>query len=87
MLTTIDTAVEPEAPPVPKTQRGDNRDRLKHVVMDRDKTREAILMRTPVTALCGKTWVPSRWSPSDAMRCLVCDELARAIYFRPPGSD
>lgn len=55
-------------------------DRLKHYCLDREKVRRAIVERTPVEALCGKVWVPTRWQPADAQRCAVCVDLLARIY-------
>lgn len=60
------------------------RDRLTHIVKDRDKVRLAILEGFPVRALCGKIWAPTRWKPADGLRCQVCDMLARRDYPATP---
>lgn len=44
--------------PVPKTSRGDS-DEYAHIVM-RDDQMRGYVSGEPVTALCGKVWVPSR---------------------------
>jgi len=66
--------------PVSSDRKAPPDDRLSHIVMDREKVRQAMVERTPVEALCGKRWVPRRWKPRDTIRCAVCDSLARRIY-------
>jgi hypothetical protein len=58
----VDTPLEP----------GDH-ERFSHYV-EKDKLTEAMVMGTPVIALCGKTWVPSR----DPERYPVCPECKDA---------
>ena len=48
----------------------------------REKITEAMVMGTPVTALCGKVWVPSR-DPKRFPICPTCKE----IYDGPGWSD
>jgi len=50
------------------TEDGDH-DRFSHYV-EKDKLTEAMVMGTPVVALCGKVWVPSR----DGTKFPVCPE-------------
>ena len=50
------------------TEDGDH-ERFSHYV-DKDKLTEAMVMGTPVVALCGKVWTPSR----DPQRFPVCPE-------------
>jgi hypothetical protein len=54
------------------TDAGDH-ERFSHYV-DKDKLTEAMVMGTPVVALCGKVWVPSR----DPDRFPVCPECKEA---------
>lgn len=61
------------------------RDRLTHIVKDRGKVRQAIIEQTPVIALCGKCWVPTRWKPAGTLRCQVCDMLAMRMYPATPS--
>jgi hypothetical protein len=49
----------------------------------KDKVTEAMVMGTPVTALCGKTWVPSR-SPEKFPVCPECKEIWESL---PKGED
>jgi hypothetical protein len=48
-------------------------ERLSHYV-SRDKLTEAMVMGTPVVALCGKIWVPSR-NPERYPVCPECKEI------------
>ncbi|MCL2784960.1 MAG: DUF3039 domain-containing protein [Propionibacteriaceae bacterium] len=48
-------------------------ERLSHYV-DREKLTEAMVMGTPVVALCGKIWVPSR-NPEKYPVCPECKEI------------
>lgn len=56
----------------PVTDDGDH-ERFSHYV-PKDKLTEAMVMGTPVTALCGKVWVPSR-DPQRYPVCPTCKEL------------
>jgi len=58
-----------------------NRDPFRHIVEDAEAARHAIDTRTPIRALCGKTWVPNRLRPGRSKAlCVVCDHLAANIY-------
>ena len=48
-------------------------ERLSHFV-DKSKLIEAMVMGTPVVALCGKVWVPSR-NPDKFPVCPECKEI------------
>ena len=48
---------------------------------DRDKITEATVLGTPVVALCGKVWVPSR----DPKKYPVCPECQRLYELGPEG--
>jgi hypothetical protein len=48
---------------------------------DRDKVTEAMVVGTPVVALCGKVWVPSR----DPKKYPVCPECQRLYDLGPEG--
>ena len=52
---------------------GEDRERFSHYV-DKDKLTEAMVMGTPVVALCGKVWVPSR-APEKFPVCPECEEI------------
>ena len=53
------------------TDEGDH-ERLSHYV-EKEKLTEAMVMGTPVIALCGKVWVPSR-DPEKYPVCPECEE-------------
>ena len=48
-------------------------ERLSHYV-SREKLTEAMVMGTPVVALCGKIWVPTR-NPENYPVCQECKEI------------
>lgn len=54
------------------TDNGDH-ERFSHYA-DKQKITEAMVLGTPVTALCGKVWVPSR-DPSRFPICPTCKEI------------
>jgi len=64
-----------------KVEEGDH-ERFSHYV-PKDKLTEAMVMGTPVVALCGKVWVPSR----DPERFPVCPECKEIWESLKPGSD
>lgn len=74
-MTTIgfstDTDVREDERTLP-TDDGDH-ERFSHYV-EKDKLTEAMVMGTPVRALCGKMWVPSR-SPEKFPVCPTCKEI------------
>ncbi len=55
-------------------------ERFAHYV-PKDKLTEAMVMGTPVVALCGKVWVPSR-DPQRYPVCPTCKEIYAKL---PPG--
>jgi hypothetical protein len=55
-------------------------ERFAHYV-DKTKLTEALVVGTPVIALCGKVWVPSR----DPKRFPVCPECKRLYDMGPEG--
>ena len=63
------------------TDEGDH-ERFSHYV-DKDKLTEAMVMGTPVVALCGKVWVPSR-APEKFPVCPECKEIWERLK---PGDD
>lgn len=65
------------------TDEGDH-ERLSHFV-EKDKLTEAMVMGTPVVALCGKVWVPSR-SPEKFPVCPDCQEIWDSLKDDKPGS-
>jgi hypothetical protein len=54
------------------TDNGDH-ERFSHYA-EKQKITEAMVLGTPVTALCGKVWVPSR-DPSRFPICPTCKEI------------
>ena len=68
------TCARTGAPSRPTT--GDH-ERFSHYV-DKDKLTEAMVMGTPVIALCGKVWVPSR-SPEKFPVCPECKEVWESL--------
>ncbi|MGI8662121.1 MAG: DUF3039 domain-containing protein [Acidimicrobiales bacterium] len=60
--------------PVPVTTDDGDHERFAHVVVPASAVTEAYITGTPVTALCGKTWVPSR-SPDRYPVCPTCKEI------------
>ncbi|WP_344304056.1 DUF3039 domain-containing protein [Nocardioides bigeumensis] len=58
------------------TDEGDH-ERFSHYVQ-KDKLTEAMVMGTPVVALCGKVWVPSR-APEKFPVCPDCKEIWESI--------
>ncbi len=67
------------------TQDGDH-EKFSHYVV-KDKLTEAMVMGTPVVALCGKVWVPSR-SPENFPVCPECKEIWDSLQpsGKPGGS-
>jgi len=65
--TAVDERVDEREQTIP-TEDGDH-ERFSHYV-PKDKLTEAMVMGTPVVALCGKVWVPSR----DGTKYPVCPE-------------
>ena len=63
------------------TDAGDH-ERFSHYV-EKDKLTEAMVMGTPVVALCGKVWVPSR-APEKFPVCPECKEIWEQLN---PGDD
>ena len=56
-----------------ETYEDGDHERFSHYV-DKDKLTEAMVMGTPVIALCGKVWVPSR-APEKFPVCPDCKEI------------
>lgn len=73
-MTTTDTTTV-TAPARPDVDAGDH-DRYAHYVRAEDATR-AYVEGTPITALCGKKWVPTR-DPERYPICPTCAELRAA---------
>ena len=56
-----------------ETYEDGDHERFSHYV-EKDKLTEAMVMGTPVVALCGKVWVPSR-APEKFPVCPECKEI------------
>lgn len=70
-----------------RVQEGDH-ERFSHYA-DRDKIMEAMVTGTPIKALCGKVWVPSR-DPSRFPVCPTCKEIYEnddLFYDEKPAAD
>ena len=67
---------------VQDAEAGDH-ERFSHYV-PKAKLTEAMVMGTPVVALCGKVWVPSR-NPDKFPVCPECKEIWQSM--RPGGGD
>ena len=80
-FTKTDTDVLEDRRTVP-TDEGDH-ERFSHYV-PKDKLTEAMVMGTPVVALCGKVWVPSR-GPEKFPVCPECKEIWESM--RPGDGD
>jgi Protein of unknown function (DUF3039) len=76
--TSTDTDTDIRIDPV-LTEDGDH-ERFSHYA-DRDKITEAMVTGTPVVALCGKVWVPSR----DPKKYPVCPECKRLFDLGADG--
>ena len=59
-------------------------ERFSHYV-PKDKLTEAMVMGTPVIALCGKVWVPSR-TPEKYPVCPECKEIWESLNPGDEGS-
>lgn len=78
------TVMEPDvADPILSNEDGDH-DRMAHVVVPASAITEAYINGTPVTALCGKTWVPTR-DPKKYPACQTCQDLLADIVLRSRG--
>ncbi|MFT4083043.1 MAG: DUF3039 domain-containing protein [Nocardioides sp.] len=82
-----DTAVEEEVREDERTVPTDagDHDRFSHYV-EKDKLTEAMVMGTPVVALCGKVWVPSRDGTKFPV-CPECKEIWESLSDDTGGAD
>ncbi len=72
------TTTKPDLDARPDLDTGDgDHDRFAHYVRKADATR-AYIEGTPVVALCGKKWVPSR-DPDRYPICPSCLEIMKAL--------
>src|SRR5436305_6072922 len=77
------TLLEREVERVHRTSNDDgDHERFSHYA-PKDKITEAMVTGTPITALCGKVWVPSR-DPKRYPVCPTCKEIYEGL---PPGGD
>jgi hypothetical protein len=67
-----------------RVEEGDH-ERFSHFV-PKEKLTEAMVMGTPVVALCGKVWVPSR-DPQRFPVCPECKEIWEGLSDKDHGSD
>lgn len=67
----------PYTAPAPRLGEPGDHDRFAHYVKT-DGLTEAYVMGTPVEALCGKVWVPSR-DPQRFPVCPTCKEIIDAL--------
>lgn len=74
--------VEPDTRPAPTTGDGDH-DRFAHYVSRRELERSRASGR-PVTALCGKRWIPDA-DPTRFPMCPTCAEIAGEMLSRSVG--
>lgn len=74
--TIIKERTEVEERPDYRLDEGDH-ERFSHYV-DKAKLTEAMVMGTPVIALCGKVWVPSR-NPDRFPVCPECKEIWESL--------
>ena len=77
--TGTETIQEERTAPDIRIDEGDH-ERFAHYV-EKHKLTEALVNGTPVIALCGKVWVPSR----DPKRFPVCPECKRLFDLGPEG--
>jgi hypothetical protein len=70
--------------PTQNVEEGDH-ERMAHIVYPKDKLTEALVLGTPVEALCGKMWVPNR-DPEQFPVCQGCVQTFEEVMGRPwPG--
>jgi len=71
--------------PAPRLSNDDgDHERFSHYA-PKDKIVEASVMGTPITALCGKVWVPSR-DPSRFPVCPECKDIYDNVLTGEPSS-
>ncbi|MDA8196543.1 MAG: DUF3039 domain-containing protein [Actinomycetota bacterium] len=80
-MTKIETTLESKV----DLSDGEDRDRMSHIVVPASAVTEALIMGTPCTALCGKTWVPTR-DPKKYPLCPTCKEIAESKGWKIPTS-
>ena len=80
--TTTTTVLERELVEERQLSEPGDHERFAHYVQ-KDKIVESSVMGTPLVALCGKVWVPSR-DPKRYPVCPTCKEIYEGL---PPGGD
>ncbi|MBO3744517.1 DUF3039 domain-containing protein [Streptosporangiaceae bacterium NEAU-GS5] len=74
----MSTKILPESDVTPKLSHGDgDHERFAHYA-DRNKITESMVSGTPIRALCGKVWVPSR-DPKKYPVCPECKEIYEGL--------
>ncbi|MBX3287138.1 MAG: DUF3039 domain-containing protein [Actinobacteria bacterium] len=74
-MTHVDVDIQ-ERQDLRTTDEGDH-ERFAHIVVPASAVTEAYITGAPVTALCGKTWVPNR-DPKRYPVCPTCQEVLDA---------
>jgi hypothetical protein len=71
-----DTLTRPEV--VTKTQTGDGSPVVSHIC-EKEGITDAYVFGTPLTAICGHVWVPSR-DPKHLPLCAACKEISDSMW-------
>ena len=79
------TAVLEREETVPQLQEPGDHERFSHYVR-KEKILESALSGEPVTALCGKVWIPGR-DPEKFPVCPVCKEIYQGLRAPQDGED
>ena len=79
------TAVLEREETVPQLQEPGDHERFSHYVR-KEKILESALSGEPVTALCGKVWIPGR-DPEKFPVCPVCKEIYQGLRAPQDGQD
>lgn len=80
----MSTQTETRPDVTPSTDEGDH-DRFAHYV-DKNEASRAYVEGTPVRALCGKVWVPSR-DPSRYPVCQTCQDIVDEVFGKDDDGD
>jgi hypothetical protein len=75
-MSSTDTLTRPEVGTRPQMSSGSPI--IAHIC-DKVEIVEAYVMGTPITALCGDTWVPSR-DPKHLALCAECKEISDCLW-------
>ncbi|CAN7374189.1 hypothetical protein GCM10022415_33230 [Knoellia locipacati] len=79
------TAVLEREETVPQVQEPGDHERFSHYVR-KEKILESALSGEPVTALCGKVWIPGR-DPKKFPVCPTCKEIYEGLRAPQDGDD